>query len=45
MGKAIIGFLCSIITGIWLSFFNPGMGVVASVSIIGAILIYQNDKK
>lgn len=45
MAKAIITFILSVVAGIWLSFFNPGMGVVASVSIIGAVLIYQNDKK
>ena len=44
MGKAVVAFICSMVLGIWLSFFNPGMGAVASISVIGAILIYQNDK-
>ena len=43
MGMAILAFLLSAGAGIWLSFFNHGMGVVASVSIIGAFLIYQNE--
>ena len=43
MDKAILAFLLSVGFGIWLSFFNQGMGVVASVSIIGAFLIYQNE--
>ena len=45
MGKAIVAFICSMTIGIWLSFFNLGMGAVASISVIGAVLIYQNDKK
>ena len=44
MGKAVVAFIWSMVIGIWLSFFNPGMGAVASISVIGAILIYQNDK-
>ena len=44
-GKAIVAFICSMTIGIWLSFFNLGMGAVASISVIGAVLIYQNDKK
>ncbi|WP_182450961.1 hypothetical protein [Coprococcus comes] len=45
MGKAIVAFICGMTIGIWLSFFNLGMGAVASISVIGAVLIYQNDKK
>ena len=43
MGMAILAFLLSAVAGTWPSFFNQGMGVVASVSIIGAFLIYQNE--
>ena len=43
MGMAILAFVLSAGAGIWLSFFNQGMGVVASVSIIGAFHIYQNE--
>ena len=45
MDKAILEFLLSVGFGIWLSFFNHGMGVVIAVSIIGAFLIYQNESK
>ena len=37
---ALIAFALSAGTGITLSFFNQGMGVVASVSIIGAFVVY-----
>lgn len=43
MGMAILAFVLSAGAGIRLSFFNQGMGVVASVSIIGVFLIYQNE--
>ena len=36
MGKAIIAFILSVGVGTWLSFFNHGIGVVVSISIIGA---------
>ena len=36
---ALIG-LVSAIVGTWFAFFNPGIGVVMSVSIIGAGVIY-----
>lgn len=39
MGKAIIAFILSVGVGTWLSFFNHGIGVVVSISIIGAFLI------
>ena len=45
MGKAIIAFILSVGVGTWLSFFNHGSGVVVSISIIGAFLIYQNENK
>ena len=45
MGKAILAFVLSAGLGIWLSFFNSGIGIVISISIIGAFLIYQNEKK
>lgn len=38
MGKAIIAFILSVGVGTWLSFFNHGIGVVVSISIIGAFL-------
>lgn len=38
MGKAIIAFILSVGVGTWLSFFNHGIGVVVSISIIGACL-------
>lgn len=44
-GKAIIAFILSVGVGTWLSFFNHGIGVVVSISIIGAFLIYQNENK
>ena len=44
MGKAIIAFILSVGVGTWLSFFNHGIGVVVSISIIGAFLIYQNER-
>ena len=45
MAMAILAFVLSAGAGIWLSFFNHGMGVVIAVSIIGAFLIYQNESK
>lgn len=38
--KALMAFVLSAATGVWLSFFNQGMGVVASVSIMGAFIIH-----
>lgn len=34
MGKAIIAFILSVGVGTWLSFFNHGIGVVVSISIL-----------
>lgn len=34
----------SAIVGTWFAFFNPGIGVVMSVSIIGAAIIYLLSK-
>ncbi len=45
MNKAFLGFILSAGIGIWLSFFNTGMGPVAAISIIGTIIIYQNETK
>ncbi len=45
MGMAIAAFFLSAVAGVWLSFFNPGLGVCVSVSIIGAFLVYQNERK
>lgn len=45
MERAITAFLLSAGLGIWLSFFNQGMGVVAAVSITGAFIIYSMEEK
>lgn len=45
MGKAILAFVLSAGLGIWISFFNKGIGIVICMSIIGAFLIYQNERK
>lgn len=37
---AVLIGLVSAIVGTWFAFFNPGIGVVMSVSIIGAAIIY-----
>ncbi len=37
---AVLFGLISAAVGIWFSFFNPGMGPVMSISIIGAGIIY-----
>lgn len=44
MGKAIIAFILSVGVGTWLSFFNHGIGVVVSISIIGAFFNSSDDK-
>lgn len=41
MGKAIIAFILSVGVGTWLSFFNHGIGVVVSISIIGRFLFIK----
>ncbi len=45
MNKAFFGFILSAGIGLWLSFFNMGMGPVAAISIIGSIIIYQNEER
>ena len=45
MAVAIIAFLLSAVIGISVAFFSPGMGIIMAISIIGSILIYQNEKK
>lgn len=42
---AVLFGLISAAVGIWFSFFNPGMGQVMSISIIGAGIIYFLSKK
>ena len=37
---AILFGLISAAVGIWFSFFNPGMGPVMSISVMGAGIIY-----
>lgn len=41
---AVLIGLVSAIVGTWFVFFNPGIGVVMSVSIIGAAIIYLLSK-
>lgn len=41
---AVLIGLVSAIVGTWFDFFNPGIGVVMSVSIIGAAIIYLLSK-
>ena len=43
MGTAIIAFLISMIVGVGLSFFNMEMGVVASICIMGSVIIYSME--
>ncbi len=45
MLKALGAFILSISIGVSLSFFSNSLGIVASISIIGAFLIYQNEQK
>lgn len=45
MGMAIIAFLLSIGAGFGLAFFEPGFGIIAAISIMGAFLVYENEKK
>lgn len=37
---SLVALFLSLIVGIGLSFFNQGMGVVASISIMGAFIVY-----
>lgn len=41
---AVLIGLVSAIVGTWFAFFNPRIGVVMSVSIIGAAIIYLLSK-
>lgn len=45
MAVAVRAFLLSAVIGITFAFFEPGMGIIMAISIIGSILIYQNEKK
>lgn len=45
MGMAMIAFLLSAGVGFGLAFFEPGFGIIAAISIMGAFLVYQNEKK
>ncbi len=45
MIKAILAFLLSTIVGVIVSFFNQGMGIVLAISIIGAFIVYEIEKK
>ena len=51
MGKAILAFIVTLMVGffgsvIFFSFANaPEWGVVLSVAVMGAFIIYFNDKK
>ena len=45
MGLAIAAFLLSAAAGLCLNFVYPGFGTFASVSIIGAFIIYSLNRK
>lgn len=45
MAKALLYGIISFAVGTALAFFNPGIGVVAAVSIIGVGIIESNQKK
>ena len=41
---AVCAFFVSILAGLFLAMFNPGFGAVVSISVIGAVLIYLQQK-
>lgn len=45
MGMAIIAFLLSAGVGFGIAFLGPELGIIAAISIMGAFLVYQNEKK
>ncbi len=45
MSKAIIAFILSAGLGIWISFFNQGMGNVVTISIMGAFILYSIEER
>ncbi len=52
MGKAILAFIITLIIGVITSVFSvevlndsPTLGVIVSISIMGALIIYFNEKK
>lgn len=45
MTRSIIAFILSAGLGIFLSFFNQGMGIVIAISIMGAFIIYSINTK
>lgn len=45
MEISIKAFLLSAVIGGTLALFIPGVGIVMAISIIGSVLIYQNEKK
>ena len=45
MGLAFLSFLLSVVSGIFLSFFNVGFGAVAAISITGAFIVYSLNRK
>lgn len=51
MGKAIIAFIITLIVGMVTSVFSveilndtPTLGVIVSISLMGALIIYFNEK-
>ncbi|MGL5254057.1 MAG: hypothetical protein ACRC9L_03470 [Brevinema sp.] len=45
MGKAMVYGFISLIVGGTLAFFNPGMGIVVAISIVGVGIIHSNESK
>lgn len=44
MEMAILTFILSSVVGIGVSFFNQGMGIILSISIIGGFIVYEHEK-
>lgn len=45
MGKAILAFVLSSIVGIAVAFFNPAMGIIFAMNIMGAFIVYEHEHK
>lgn len=45
MEKAVLAFVLSSIVGIAVAFFNPAMGIVLAMNIMGAFIVYEHEKK
>lgn len=44
MGKAVLAFVLSAVVGIGVAFFNQGMGIILTISIIGGFIVYEHEK-